>query len=182
MSYNPTVGQFQTWNSRETMVIDQLKVLVKDTLLARASAGNKVTNPVIRPLRAADLNTSFGDIFSGFTMNATAGSPSPLTAAGFTTQVGKAYAFFGLTDLTAGTKSVTAIQYTLSGVNFPLQPAVIAELQFDEHSTAYHSPVYATEPNQSLTINVFGTIASATVNLRLIGYIAESGNVGSVSR
>ncbi len=134
-----------------------------------------IASPKIRPLRANDLNTSYNDIFNGFTMSATANAASAWTSAGFTTATGKAYAIFGVQDLTAGTKSVTGLQVVVNGVNIPLQNIPLTHGWSDSNGEVYFSPIYALQPNQGLAVNVYGFTASATVSLRLIGYVVETG-------
>jgi hypothetical protein len=134
-----------------------------------------IASAVVRPLRANDLNTSYGDIFNGFTMNATAGNASVLTSASFATAVGKAYAIYGFRDLTPGTKSVTGLQANVNGKAVPLQPVPVVGADVDENGSIYFSPIYALQPNQTFTVQIFGTVASAVVTVQLIGFIAEAG-------
>lgn len=134
-----------------------------------------IPSPRIRPIRANDLNTSYNDIFNSFTMSSTANAASALTSAGFTTATGKAYAIYGFQDLTSGTKSVTGLQVVVNGVNIPLQNIPLTHGWTDTNGEVYFSPIYALQPNQSLAVNVYGFTASATVTVRLIGYIVETG-------
>lgn len=143
--------------------------------LSNNSAQTGIFQPIIRPLRANDLNTSYDDIFNSFTMSSTANNASAVTSSGFTTATGKAYAILGFRDLTAGTKSVTGLQVVVNGKNIPLQNIPVAEVQTNEESAVYFSPIYALQPNQSLTVNLYGYTASASVNVQIIGFIAESG-------
>lgn len=161
-----------TYHDEDYVIVDQLKA---QAIAAVTNPSLGIANAQVRPLRANDLNTAFGDVFYNFTMNATPGSPSPLTSSGFTTATGKAYAFYGLRDLTPGTKTVTGLKFTVNGKDIPLQPIPLTANWTNLTNTTYFNVVKALQPNQSLVVNLYGVVASSTVSVQLIGYIAESG-------
>ena len=124
----------------------------------------------IRPIWYTDLfpsNTS--DPFIGY--SASAGANAILS--NFKVPSGFAYAFYGLRDLTPGTKYINGLQMVYQGTNYPLSPLPLYEAWVDERNTAYFSPLFAVKQNTVLTMNLYST-AAATVSFQLIGLVGQA--------
>ncbi|MGC9116541.1 MAG: hypothetical protein ACP5ID_02875 [Conexivisphaera sp.] len=162
-------NQYLVWGSKEQ---EYTAVAIEQAIDAIIS---ELTNEVggdvqVRPIWYTDLNSSAtADPFIGYTASAGANA----IVSNFKVQSGFAYAFYGLRDLTPGTKYISGIQMNYQGVNKPLSPLPLYEAWVDERNTAYFSPLKALKQNTTLTINLFST-AAATVSFQLIGLLGQA--------
>jgi len=167
MRFEMSVRQILTWGSRneaETAdaVIKSLNAVISGL---RASIGG--TAPIeVRPFAYSDVNLT-SDFFN---FSVTSGV-NALLPGSFLIPQGRAYAFYGFKDLTAGTKVLTYLQITLNGTNYPLSPLPIYDAWTDEQNVVYFSPIKATSPSASMQINLWSN-AAQTVSFQLKGLTA----------
>ena len=162
-----SVTQILTWGSRnETYTADAI-IKAQNAVIAGLRASIGQTAPIqVRPFVYTDVNLT-SDFFN-YSVNA---GQNALLPAGFQIPQGRAYAFYGFTDLTVGTKVLTYLQVTLNGTNYPLTPLPIYKAWTDEENTVYFSPIKATAPSASMQINLWSN-AAQTVSFQLLGLTA----------
>jgi len=162
-----SVRQILTWGSRD---IDDTITAIKNAITAVVAGLRSSIGPAapieVRPFIYSDVNLT-SDFFN-YSVNA---GVNALLPASFQIPQGRAYAFYGFMDLTAGTKSLTYLQVTLNGTNYPLSPLPIYKAWTDEQNTVYFSPIKATAPSASMQINLWSN-AAQTVSFQLLGLTA----------
>jgi len=156
-----------TWGSRDEIDTAKAIVLARDAVIAGLRANIGAAAPVeVRPFIYSDVNLTSD--FVGFSASAGVNSLLPSS---FQIPQGKAYAFYGFRDLTAGTKVLNYLQETLNGTNYPISPLPLYQAWTDEQNTVYFSPLNATTPSAALQINLTSATAQ-TVSFQLIGLTA----------
>jgi len=162
-----SVRQILTWGSRNEAEIADAIIKAQGAVIAGLRASIGPTAPIeVRPFVYSDMNLS-NDFFN-YSVNA---GVNALLPASFQIPQGRAYAFYGFMDLTAGTKVLTYLQVTLNGTNYPLTPLPIYKAWIDEENTVYFSPIKATAPSASMQINLWSN-AAQTVSFQLLGLTA----------
>ena len=162
-----SVRQILTWGSRNEAEIADAIIKAQGAVIAGLRASIGPTAPIeVRPFVYSDMNLS-NDFFN-YSVNA---GVNALLPASFQIPQGRAYAFYGFTDLTAGTKVLTYLQVTLNGTNYPLTPLPLYKAWTDEENTVYFSPIKATAPSASMQINLWSN-AAQTVSFQLLGLTA----------
>ncbi|MDG7032753.1 MAG: hypothetical protein JRM97_09005 [Nitrososphaerota archaeon] len=164
-----------TTTSRDIDGIKQIEFQAKDALQKAATTGpNAIASPAIRPLLASDLNTSLAAGTAAFSVTASAAGNQSIIS-NFSIPSGQMYVFYGVLDLTAGTKYVDSIQFTINGNVIPLEPLPIVDVQQGPEPAVYFSPIKAVVPRSQLSITAHFT-AAGTETLVIKGYIAQSGS------
>ncbi len=159
-----------TWGSRDELATARAQRIAIDSVVAGIKASTGATQVEVRPVMYTDLGlTGTTDPFINYAASAGANSILP---ANFTVPNGKAYAFFGLRDLTAGTKSLFGFQMTIQGTNYPLAPIPLYHAWVDEENTVFFSPLKATSPASSMSITLY-SINAQNVSFQLIGFVAQ---------
>jgi len=162
-----SVRQILTWGSRNEAEIADAIIKAQGAVIAGLRASIGPTAPIeVRPFVYSDMNLP-NDFFN-YSVNA---GVNALLPASFQIPQGRAYAFYGFTDLTAGTKVLTYLQVTLNGTNYPLTPLPLYKAWIDEENTVYFSPIKATAPSASMQINLWSN-AAQTVSFQLLGLTA----------
>jgi len=162
-----SIRQILTWGSRNEAEIADAIIKAQGAVIAGLRASIGPTAPIeVRPFVYSDMNLS-NDFFN-YSVNA---GVNALLPASFQIPQGRAYAFYGFMDLTAGTKVLTYLQVTLNGTNYPLTPLPLYKAWTDEENTVYFSPIKATAPSASMQINLWSN-AAQTVSFQLLGLTA----------
>ena len=162
-----SVRQILTWGSRNEAEIADAIIKAQGAVIAGLRASIGPTAPIeVRPFSYSDVNLT-SDFFN-YSVNA---GVNGLLPASFQIPQGRAYAFYGFMDLTAGTKVLTYLQVTLNGTNYPLSPLPIYKAWTDAENTVYFSPIKATSPSASMQINLWSN-AAQTVSFQLLGLTA----------
>jgi hypothetical protein len=179
-----------TYGSRQLDAIASLEQTAADAVNQAAPGGPNQASWQVRPLRADDITSVASVTLTNvaaagakelfIASSATAGQAGATIS--FNVPTGRRFCFYGIRNVTPGTKNLSGIQFVISGKATPLYATgsnggiPLIRAWTDEEGACYFAPVKAFEDNGSVSIT-FNFLANTSAETwQLLGYYGQTGS------